>query len=173
MDLSPLMVKDIPKLRIPLTLTFLALNLCAGKSQADISRLAGVSESAVCQAIQKFEAELAPLLQADAVQRIINSQVSIIASEKVIGLINDPLSVWSKKDILTLSTVSGIHQDKNQKATQVNIQINTGSVIVADIFKSLFPKSGSKQVEPEVIEVASGSEPGNIPPLLIEGKEDT
>jgi len=140
-----------------------------GKSQSDLARLSGLSQQWVNEYIHNNPILKELVEHGEEYKRALNDVVAIKAGSIVDSILSDPVTVWSKKDLSVIAVTSGIFQDKNQRATQVNIQINTGSVIVGDIFKSLFPKSGAKQVEPEVIEVASGSEPGIIPPLV---KED-
>jgi len=157
-------ISDIP-VKIRISEAWCLFWFKRGKTQADLARLSGLTPQWISEYVQKSPILSEMVEHAEDYKRALNDVVAIKAGMIADGILSAPDASWNKKDLSVIAVTSGIFQDKNQKATQVNIQINTGSVIVGDIFKSLFPKSGSKQVETSVIEVASGSEPGNIPPL--------
>lgn len=96
--------------KVPLSVQFIAKYLKAGRSQAEISRIAGVTPQAVNDYIHKRYELFEPLLDRDDTALAdLSKLVAIKAQRNLTALLDD---TPEKKDLIALNAISGTHIDK-------------------------------------------------------------
>lgn len=144
-------------LKVPLSPTFIALWLRQGKTKADIARIAGVSRAAVTLYCQDHHEALAPLLQTDEYQALLNKAVSLNASGKIYDILNK--ESFSKKDIVPLNIISGTHQDKNRDSKGQSIQVDVR--VLDQNQREIAVRVTSSLIDSEIERLRSGAQPVN------------